>query len=397
MNFCKEPNQLTRQQEARLRDRGFGDLIDSRFFQRLAGVSFLATLDLVYDVENPTSRYDHSIGVASFALDIADRLALSPQDTEVLVLANLLHDIGHAPFSHNSEPFLVEKKNMYHKGLLSTYLRYNSNFLPDEFAYEDLLGSRSEEVRARIRDLIVTKSSDDHAIFDLFYSPLNCDKLDGNPRTARHLRLGGLAGEELLGSFARRGNGIYLVRDRACLATAFWNFEKDLYWRHIYVKNVFAAEAMVTRALELAFDSPDKVDRFVLSTDAEAFDMLLGHRSASRLARRLLNRHYMKALSETHPDIYQEARALRGDIRFDRTRRLAFEGEIAGRIGTDPTLTITHFSLRKYFDGTPSDMLQMDLFDSDPDLIRLSTVRRALATSKISGDFFEVFYSDPSE
>lgn len=397
MRFCSEPHKETRVAEARLRDRGFGDVISSPFFQRLAGVSFLATLDFVYRIQRPSSRYDHTIGVASLALDLADLLKLNDEDSEVLILANLLHDLGHAPFSHNSEPFLVEKKNMYHKGLLSSYLRYNSDLFPGEFAYQDLLAGRSEEVKLRIRDLIVAKSRRDLSLFDLFYSPLNCDKLDGNARTAELLHQDHTAPSEMLHCFVMKDSAAYLLRDTVVLASRFWEQEKDLYWRHIYTKEVFAAEAMITKALEFVFDSPEKINRFVLSTDAEAFDLLLEHPSAAILATRIRDGRYLHALSQTHPALYEDLQSVRSEIRFDKARRLAVESDIAKRIGSDPRLTITHFSLRKYFDGQPSKLLQLSLFDPDPSIIELAELKKALATSKVSGDFFEVFHANPAE
>ncbi len=84
------------------------DLIETPEFQRLRrirqlGFSFLT----FYGAEG--SRFVHSIGVFCVARQILNELQLNygnfvgPQRTAILVAA-LLHDIGHGPFSHSSEP-----------------------------------------------------------------------------------------------------------------------------------------------------------------------------------------------------------------------------------------------------------------------------------------------------
>ena len=100
----------TKKFENELIKSGYEDIINSPFLQRLKGVSFLATMDHIYSVKQPFSRYDHSLGVAYLSLKLAKHLNLEKDQTEVLVITSLLHDIGHAPFSHAAETFLLEKK-----------------------------------------------------------------------------------------------------------------------------------------------------------------------------------------------------------------------------------------------------------------------------------------------
>lgn len=80
-------------------------LIDTSVFQRLRRLRQLAMESLVYPGAVHT-RFDHSIGALHFARVTCAKL-LSNEDGKRLVrLAALLHDIGHGPFSHVSEPLL---------------------------------------------------------------------------------------------------------------------------------------------------------------------------------------------------------------------------------------------------------------------------------------------------
>lgn len=82
------------------------DIIDTKVFQRLRSLRQLALANLVYPGAIHT-RFDHSLGAFHLAGGLA--LALAPKsesDQRLVRLAVLLHDIGHGPFSHVSEPIL---------------------------------------------------------------------------------------------------------------------------------------------------------------------------------------------------------------------------------------------------------------------------------------------------
>ena len=82
-------------------------LLDSQALQRLRYIKQLGFSYLVYPGANHT-RFEHSLGTM-FLADVASRrFGLSENEHTLVVAAALLHDIGHGPFSHASEP-LMEK------------------------------------------------------------------------------------------------------------------------------------------------------------------------------------------------------------------------------------------------------------------------------------------------
>lgn len=83
-------------------------IIDCPTFQRLRRLKQLAMAYLVYPGATHT-RFDHSLGVFHQAGRIAAKVGgISPSDQRLIKIAALLHDIGHGPFSHVSEPILQE-------------------------------------------------------------------------------------------------------------------------------------------------------------------------------------------------------------------------------------------------------------------------------------------------
>jgi len=82
-------------------------IINSQMFQRLRGIKQLALASFVYPGAHHT-RFEHSLGAMHLAGKVGESLNLSNEQTKILRLAGLLHDIGHGPFSHVSEQ-IIEK------------------------------------------------------------------------------------------------------------------------------------------------------------------------------------------------------------------------------------------------------------------------------------------------
>jgi len=111
------------------------EIIDSPIFQRLRRIRQLALTDLTYPGAMHT-RFEHSLGVMHLATRMYDKIiedennkkilkeklhyneAGFKRDRQLVRLAALLHDIGHAPFSHASEelfPFKSKNKRFKHE------------------------------------------------------------------------------------------------------------------------------------------------------------------------------------------------------------------------------------------------------------------------------------------
>src|SRR5580692_2285862 len=81
------------------------DVMDTCVFQRLRRLKQLALASLVYPGATH-SRFEHSLGAFHLAGKLAEALNVPETERRLVRLAALLHDIGHGPFSHVTEPIL---------------------------------------------------------------------------------------------------------------------------------------------------------------------------------------------------------------------------------------------------------------------------------------------------
>ena len=88
------------------------DLIQHRYFQRLRYIKQVSLTHLVYPGALHT-RFQHALGamhLMGLALETlkGKDVDISPEEEEAAIIAILLHDIGHGPFSHSLEHTLVQ-------------------------------------------------------------------------------------------------------------------------------------------------------------------------------------------------------------------------------------------------------------------------------------------------
>ena len=84
--------------------------------QRLHGVHQLGLANLVFPGANHT-RLEHSLGTFYIAGQMADVLQLEKGERDQVLAAALLHDLGHAPFSHTLEEVMMDKLGVNHVDL----------------------------------------------------------------------------------------------------------------------------------------------------------------------------------------------------------------------------------------------------------------------------------------
>ncbi|SMD33018.1 hypothetical protein SAMN04488029_1381 [Reichenbachiella faecimaris] len=129
------------------------EIIEHPFFQRLRQIKQLGLTSLIYPGALHT-RFHHAIGSmylmqqALYSLR-SKKIEISEDEFEACLIAILLHDIGHGPFSHTLEFNLLnnvthekisvlffERLNQEFNGALTTALQIFTNQYPRKFFYQ---------------------------------------------------------------------------------------------------------------------------------------------------------------------------------------------------------------------------------------------------------------------
>lgn len=157
-------------------------VVESKAFKRLYDISFLGALDYTYPgTENipkkNRSRAEHSLHVAALAAYVAEKRNYAPDLKRQLVMAALLHDIGHAPLSHSAEPLIKKKIGYGHHEAGEQIIDGKQDIGKDL----NLLLKKYCDL-GFIHSLLNMKGSKEDG-GDLFYSPINIDTIDGITRS----------------------------------------------------------------------------------------------------------------------------------------------------------------------------------------------------------------------
>ena len=145
-------------------------LVDAPEFQRLRRIKQLG-LGLYTYQGAEHSRFTHSLGALHLMTRILDRLsesyAIAPEDRLAVRAAALLHDVGHAPFSHAMEKTL----GIHHEQMTIAAIT------SDETRLNQILKSHSVELPQRVASVIAGNFMP-AALAQLVSSQLDVDRMD---------------------------------------------------------------------------------------------------------------------------------------------------------------------------------------------------------------------------
>ena len=298
-------------------------VVDTAAFRRLSQITQLALTSRIYPGASHT-RFEHALGVYHNSLAYLwqlgkdDRFAniVSDHDAEVLIVAALLHDIGHWPFCHPIEDMALPDMPP-HETLAEQFLGQGSELtqvLQRHWKIEseevlDLLTGGSESACSRLRRSILS-------------GPIDIDKMDYLQRDSQHCGVPygrNFDRSRLMGSLIlnQRGDGLAITSKGRTAAEmmvfARYVMFNEVYWHHA----VRSATAMFARAFYETRHQLNMPELFRMD-EPHMIQTLCG--AASDETRRLTEglfgsrRRLHKRLAEysvfSHAELYQSLRRL---------------------------------------------------------------------------------------
>jgi len=219
-------------------------IIDHPYFQRLRRIKQLGLTDMVYPGALHT-RFHHAIGAMHLMSITLDHLRnkgheISVAEYEAALLAILLHDIGHGPFSHALEATLLT--DVRHESLSLLFIqRLNSQF--------------DNQLDLAIK--IFTGSYERKFFHQLVSSQLDIDRLDYLQRDCFFTGVSeGTIGADRIIKMMNIKDNMLVVEEKGIYSIEnFLSARRLMYWQVYLHKTTVSAEKMlinlITRAKDL--------------------------------------------------------------------------------------------------------------------------------------------------
>jgi uncharacterized protein len=309
------------------------DLLQRAEVQRLHGVHQLGLAYLVFPGAHHT-RMEHSLGTYQLASRMAAALDIPEQERRCVLAAALLHDIGHAPYSHTLECVLEERIGMTHtdigraliKGDMRTIDPREGEIIGDQGTIADLL--EREGISADlVTDLIVsprgpdlsgqrklplegvqTYFNENNYLRQVIHGPVDADQMDYLVRDAHYTGVAhGTIDIDRIMDTIELHHGDIAVRKSGVVAIEGLMVARALMYTSVYFHHtVRIAEMMLCKAVENASESA--IADIQIQTDASLSERLLKDGgNAGRIMTLLKFRHlYKRAYSMLISDLDPE-------------------------------------------------------------------------------------------
>lgn len=298
-------------------------LLDTPHVQRLRYVRQLGFSHLVYPGANH-SRFEHSVGTMHLAGNMARELDFDADECLLTEAAGLLHDIGHGPFSHATEPLLTEFCGRGHDDIAHLLIEDLGPVLSGA-------GVDPQEVAAMVNGT--------HRYAGIIHGDLDVDRMDYLMRDAHYTGVpyGTVDPDRLIHSIAISDeSGLYLrengINSAESLLLARTLMRPSVYFHH--VSRIAESMILIASLAHATALGGDAYHEMVRMNDFAFIAALLSSPSedAVSLTQRILDRRlYKRALYVGQDQV--NAEEYRQGITVIRSREIA--GEIAAEAGVD--------------------------------------------------------------
>jgi len=227
----------------------YQQIIRTDAFQRLKTIHFLGSIDYIIDasrrgVEERHTRFDHSLAVAALAQRYTKKADVPENDQENIVLAALMHDIGHAPLSHSMEPAFKTIFHIDHHIVGERILRGEVRLGRAVAKVLNRRGVNNFEIMSTIAGV------GKEAARNLFGRQINVDTIEGITRSATYMYRQGLLQSPIvvLDALLELGKQSHDVLD------CFWLLKQEVYSKLIQSRRGLIADLLCQRYVKINAD-----------------------------------------------------------------------------------------------------------------------------------------------
>jgi len=336
-------------------------IIDTVEMQRLRRIRQLGFSYLVYPGANHT-RFEHSLGTYHLMNVLLDRLGMARDADEELIVASLIHDVGHGPYSHVTEPLIQKFTGASHEDIgyvLSTDGEVKGrDSEPSAPTIAEVVEAYRLD-RRKIQSYIKGERTGNRTSRDIsriLNGEIDVDKMDYLVRDSYYTGVAyGVVDNMRLIQGLDFFNGELVITDKGILPAEYLLFSRFLMHPTVYNHHtsriaqlmfLSALEAFINAECESESELKDKVASLRMMDDAEISTTL---RNAEGYPKEMMTRINERRLFKRA--IYAKINTLDAEVAEelrDERVRSEIEAEISRRAGVDKKYVLLDFQSREY-------------------------------------------------
>lgn len=329
------------------------DIVVTNVIQRLLRIKQLAHTYVAYPSAMHT-RFEHSLGAMHVSGRMCGQLDIPKDQTEIIRLGVLLHDIGHGPFSHVFEKIVDEVTNQKY-----THEAIGRLILENDRELQDRLGEKQKEIISLYNEKETIRA-------EILSGGLDADKLDYLRRDTHHVgaAYGLFDFERVIRNLCIIDDGMrqYIgIEEKGQDALESYRLARYLMHSQVYEHHTrLAADDMFIRAIQCAIEegvldkdllNPDNdIEKFLeyyLSLDDYSIQHIILSNSKGKAKqfisdiqkRKLYKRAYITKLSAQEVPDALKRRNLR---QLNQQDISIYEEKIAEKASADPSDIFVH-------------------------------------------------------
>lgn len=333
-------------------DDGAVAVIDTAEMQRLRRIRQLGFSYLVYPGANHT-RFEHSLGTYHLMNVLLDTLEVKKEEEKELLVASLIHDVGHGPYSHAMEPVIKKFTGRSHEDIEDLLFTQDAEAEPSAACVAEVLEEQRLDKRKILEHIKGKNEGDARELSKILNGEIDVDKMDYLVRDSYYT---GVAYGVVDNIRLIRGldfvNGSLVITAKGVLPAEYLLFSRFLMYPTVYAHHTSRiAQLMFLKAVVHFIDSKSEDYRRQYARALRTMDdseINIALRNAEGYPKEIIERINERRLFKRA--VYTgitELRAGAAEELTDERRLRDVEEEISKRAGVDEKYVIVDFQGQK--------------------------------------------------
>jgi len=337
------------------------EILDTVEMQRLRRIRQLGFSYLVYPGANHT-RFEHSLGTYHLMNVLLDRLEVAKEEEKELLVASLVHDVGHGPYSHVTEPLIKKFTGRSHEDIEDIIF---DNSGKNKGAGAESSATTIAEVleehrmdRRKIRGYIKGEKAGDEnkrELSKILNGEIDVDKMDYLVRDSYYTGVAyGVVDNMRLIQGLEFFNGSLVITEKGILPAEYLLFSRFLMYPTVYNHHTSRiAQLMLLKAVEHFIESECQSEDYCRQYASalrkmDDFEIIIALRTAKGYPEEMMERIYERRLFKraVYTGINELDESVTEELSEEK-RRMEVEAEISKRAGVDEKYVILDFQGQK--------------------------------------------------